>query len=133
VDRRLTRYEGDKFYHLGISIDGYILALPGVPLVASPKSAMILSVRVWDDAAGGKLTEEPHQITVLESFSSGTVIGSGLTRSREEQLQNLAENAALAIETYLLANREWFGPVLETPATAAALPTAAREAPEPRP
>jgi len=117
VDRRmgLERYQGDKFYHLGISIDGYILALPGVPLVASPKSALIISVRVWDDAAGVKLTEEPKQLTVLESASSGTILGSGLTSTREEQLQNLVENAALAIEEYLMENREWFG---EAPAPA---------------
>lgn len=117
VDRRLglARYQGDKFYHLGISIDGYILALPGVPLVASPKSALIISVRVWDDAAGEKLTVEPKQLTVLESASSGTILGSGLTSSREEQLQNLVENAALAIEEYLMENREWFG---EAPAPA---------------
>ncbi len=135
IDRRLglDRYAGDKFYHLGVAIDGYILALPGVPLVASPKSALIISVRVWDDAAGVKLTEEPKQLTVLESFSGGTVIGSGLTRTKEEQLQNLVENAALAIENYLLENREWFGPAGPRAQAAAALPDAARQAPQPRP
>ncbi len=108
IDRRIGRYTGTQFYHLGVSIDGYILALPGIPVVASPKSAMILSVRVWDDAAGVKLTEEPEQITVLESFSGGNLVGSGLTRSKEEQLQNLSENAALAIERYLQENAAWF-------------------------
>ncbi|MFT5060110.1 MAG: hypothetical protein ACI9KS_002687 [Sulfitobacter sp.] len=133
VDRRLGRYEGDKFYHLGISIDGYILALPGVPLVASPKSALIISVRVWDDAAGGKLTERPHQLTILESLSGGTLIGSGLTRTKEQQLQNLVENAALAIEKYLLNNREWFGEAPGPVPGAPELPAAAQERPSARP
>lgn len=133
VDRRLGRYEGDKFYHLGISIDGYILALPGVPLVASPKSALIISVRVWDDAAGEKLTEDPKQLTVLESFSGGTVIGSGLTRTKEQQLQNLVENAALSIERYLLENREWFGEAPGPVPGAAELPDAAQDRPTARP
>lgn len=108
IDRRLGRYEGDKLFHLGVAIDGYILALPGIPLVASPRSALIISVRVWDDALGQKLTENPKQITVLESFSGGTLVGSGLTRTREQQLANLTENAALAIESYLAENPQWF-------------------------
>ncbi len=108
IDRRIGRYEGTQFYHLGVSIDGYILAMPGIPVVASPKSAMIISVRVWDDAAGEKLTRDPHQITVLESFSGGNLFGSGLTRTKEQQLQNLSENAALAIERYLTENAGWF-------------------------
>ena len=45
IDRRMGRYDGTQFYHLGVSIDGYILAMPGIPVVASPKSAMIISVR----------------------------------------------------------------------------------------
>lgn len=137
IDRRFSRYDGDKFFHLGISVDGYILALPGIPLVASPKSALIISVRVWDDAAGVKLTEEPHQITVLESFSGETMVGSGLTRSKEEQLQNLVQNAALAVEKYLASHPEWFQPDPaaegEEVAAAAEAPEAAQTAPRPRP
>ena len=139
IDRRIGRYEGTQFYHLGVSIDGYILALPGIPVVASPKSAMIISVRVWDDAAGVKLTEDPRQITVLESFSGGNLVGSGLTRTKEEQLQNLSENAALAIERYLTENAEWFvskdGPTLPDAAVGTGGPAteAAQTAPTPRP
>ena len=36
VDRRFGRYEGEKLYHLGVSVDAYVLALPGIPIVASP-------------------------------------------------------------------------------------------------
>ena len=109
IDERFGRYAGDKLYHLGISVEGYILAPPGIPLVLSPKSGLIVNVTVWDDAAGGKINEEPRQFTVLESFSGETVVGSGLTQTREEQMTNLARNAAKQIENWLLENREWFG------------------------
>ena len=42
LETRFRRYEGDKFYHIGVSIEGYVLAQPGIPLVLSPKSVMIL-------------------------------------------------------------------------------------------
>ncbi|MBR9766776.1 MAG: hypothetical protein GYB53_25485 [Rhodobacteraceae bacterium] len=109
VQERFGRYEGDKLYHLGISIEGYILAPPGIPLVLSPKSGLIINVTVWDDAAGGKINEQPKQFTVLESFSGDTMVGSGLTQTREEQMRNLALNAAKVIEDWLLENRAWFG------------------------
>ncbi|MCA1336533.1 hypothetical protein [Pseudooceanicola marinus] len=109
IDERFGRYDGDKLYHLGISVEGYILAPPGIPLVLSPKSGLIVNVTVWDDAAGGKINEEPRQFTVLESFSGETVVGSGLTQTREEQMTNLARNAAKQIEDWLLENRDWFG------------------------
>jgi hypothetical protein len=113
IDARLGRYTGEKMFHVGVNVDGYLLAVPGIPVVASPKSAMIISVNVWDDAKNLKLTERAHQITVLEQISPETLVSSGLTQSREQQLQNLSENAARAIETYLKRNPEWFEPAQE--------------------
>lgn len=108
---RLGGHEGDRLYHVAVSVDGYALAVPGVPVVVSPKSAMVISVNLWDDAAGGKLNAKPRQMTVLESLSANTVIGSGLTTSREDQMRNLARNAARAIEAWLVGNPEaWFAP-----------------------
>lgn len=109
VTKRLKGYEGDKFYNIGISIDGYVLALPGVPIVFSPKSVLILSLTVWDDAAKTKLEEEPYQFSVFESLSGDTAIGSGLTQSKQEQMDNLNRNAAFKIHEYLADHPEWFG------------------------
>lgn len=109
VARRMGRYDGEGLYHLGISVDAYVLALPGVPVVASPKSILIFGVTVWDDAKGGKINEEPHQITVLEHISGESVIGSGLTQSKQKQMENLSNNAARAIEKWLRKNPTWFG------------------------
>jgi hypothetical protein len=110
IDDRFGRYDGTNYYHLGVSVEGYNIALPGVPLVVAPKSVLILNVSVWDDAKQIKLTPKPKQITVFESFSGDVIVGSGLTKSKEEQLANLAANAAKEIENFLLENREWFGP-----------------------
>jgi len=113
IDERFGRYEGAKDYHFGISVEGYVLAVPGVPLVLSPKSALILNVTVWDDAAGKKLNDEPHQVTVLETFGTGTIVGSGYTLSAEEQLEQLSQNAAKSVERYLVRQMKeegWFMP-----------------------
>jgi len=108
IDERFSPYEGDKYYHFGVSVEGYVLAIPGIPLVASPKSALIINLTVWDDAAGKKLNEEPEQLTILESISGETLVGSGLTQSREQQIENLSKNAAKAIQNWLRRNPDWF-------------------------
>lgn len=120
IAERFDRYDGDRLYHFGISVEGYVLAIPGVPVVAAPKSILIINLTVWDDAAGKKLNEEPHQITVFENFGADMVLGSGFTMSAEEQLEILARNAAKEVERYLVAQQKaqgWFTP---DPATASA-------------
>lgn len=110
---RFGRYTGDGLYHLGVSVEGYVLAAPGVPLVVSPKSVMIINLTVWSDELNKKLNEKPEQIAVIESLGSGAFIGSGYTLSADEQLTQLSENAAKAIERYLVKNHknaDWFVP-----------------------
>ena len=121
IDDRFGRYEGDKLYNIGISIDAYALAPPGVPLVLNPKSALGITVTIWDDAAQKKLNEKGEQIIVSEKFSGETVVGSGLTQSAEKQMETLSYNAAKAVETWLLKHPEWFGmpPLAEKPAESA--------------
>jgi len=111
IAERFERYEGEKLYHFGVSLEGYVLAQPGIPIVGSPKSALILRITVWDDAANKKLNEKAHQIVVFEQLSGGQVIGSGLTQSADEQLENLSKNAAKMIELWLVrqnAGEGWF-------------------------
>ncbi|AXI51998.1 hypothetical protein NAS141_09716 [Sulfitobacter sp. NAS-14.1] len=111
IAERFDRYEGARNYHFGVSVEGYVLAPPGIPLVLAPKSIMILNLTVWDDAAGKKLTDEPHQITVFESLDQGPIVGSGYTKTAEEQLKNLSQNAAKSIENYLVKQNKaegWF-------------------------
>lgn len=113
VAERFERYSGEKLYHFGVSVEGYVLAQPGIPVVASPKSVLIINLTVWDDAKGKKLNDKPEQITVLESLSGNSIVGSGLTQSKEQQMQNLSRNTAKMIEEFLVrkqAEEGWFKP-----------------------
>ena len=83
---------------------------------------MILNLTVWDDASGTKLNAEPKQITVFESFDQGPIVGSGYTKTAEEQLKNLSQNAAKSIENYLAKQNEaegWFNRPLDAVITRA--------------
>jgi len=121
IDRRFGEYEGDRLYHIGINVDGYALAPPGIPIVLNPRSVLVLSVNVWDDALGEKLHEEPEQIVIFEGSSPETfLLGSGLTRTREEQMQVLARNAARRIQLWMLRNPDWFNIDPDAAETAAA-------------
>lgn len=120
VANRFGRYEGPKLYNIGISIDGYALAPPGIPVVAAPKSVLVITANVWDDAAEQKLNVEGHRITVFESLSGETVIGTGLTRNKKEQMEALSYNAVKRVEEWFLDNPEWFGLPPKPPAPEAA-------------
>jgi hypothetical protein len=127
VDDRFgpMRYQGGKLYNIGISIDAYALAPPGVPLVVSPKSVVAITANIWDDAAEKKLNEEGERFTVFEGLSGETMIGSGLTRSKKQQMETLAYNAAKRVEEWLLEHPEWFDMTSEELATAMELRAAA--------
>ncbi|MEP2532126.1 hypothetical protein [Shimia sp.] len=106
IDTRFGRYDGTRLVHFGVNLSGYALAPPGLPLLFSPKSALIITVTAWDDRAGGKFNEEPREIIVLESFTGGSLVGSGYTLSPEEQMENLTYNATREIEEWMHQNRD---------------------------
>ena len=132
VDARFGRYDGTKLYNIGISVDGYALAPPGIPVVAAPKSILVVTANIWDDAARQKLNAEGKQITVFESLSGETVIGTGLTRNKQEQMDALAYNAVKRLEEWLLQNPEWFG-MPPKPGSGASHASAATPVPAPAP
>lgn len=103
-------YDGDKYYHIAVSIDAYVLALPGIPVVASPKSTLIMGLTIWDDSTQTKLNDPPEQIIVLEDLSAKNILGSGLTQSKEEQLASLAKAAAKEIRKWMTENEHLFQP-----------------------
>ena len=86
VEQRFGRYNGTKLYNIGISVDGYALAPPGIPVVAAPKSVLVITANIWDDAAQLKLNPEGERFTVFESLSGETVIGTGITRTKQQQM-----------------------------------------------
>ncbi|MCR9109507.1 MAG: hypothetical protein NXH94_11450 [Rhodobacteraceae bacterium] len=105
---RFSRFEGDKYYHLGISVEAYSLPPPIIP----GKSAVAMNVTLWDDAAQAKMNAEPKQIQVIKVFESR------ISKSRDQQLTGLAEEAARLVEVWLREMQEtdgWFtGPVGDT-------------------
>lgn len=115
VDDRFgeARFFGDKFFHIGVAVEAYVLAYPGVPLVYSPKSVMIFSVNFFEDSTQLKLNEEAIQITVFEPCCTIPLLGSGFTRGADEQMEGLSFNAARAIERTMRENADWFGGVPE--------------------
>ncbi|MCV6584176.1 MAG: hypothetical protein OIF47_01440 [Marinibacterium sp.] len=114
ISDRFGRYDGEGTYHFGISVEGYMLAPGGVPVIYSPKSALIINVTVWDDDAGRKLNDKPHQMTIFEDTTQKSfVLGSGNIRDVQQQIDGMAENAAEQIEKWLAEQHEvnrWFTP-----------------------
>lgn len=101
VDGRLRRYDGPQEYDLGISLEGYMLAPPGVPVLYSPKSTAIILVHVYDVGQEEFLVRK-HQIQVLENTTGESLlVGSGHSRTKQEQIAGLALNAVDAVEEWL--------------------------------
>lgn len=101
LEERFSRFEGDRFYHIGVSVEAYSLPPPIVP----GKSALAMRVTIWDDATQTKLNPETELITVIEVFESR------LTMTREEQMRKLAERAAKMTEDWLresMTENGWF-------------------------
>lgn len=109
VDDRFGRYQGTKLYNIGIAVEAFALAPPGVPVVLKPRSILVITANVWDDAAQKKLNPEGKQFHIFEKGSAETMVGSGLTQNRQRQMEILSYNAAKRIEQWFLDNPEWFG------------------------
>jgi hypothetical protein len=111
IKDRFGRYEntGSKRYNLGISVDGYALAPPGIPIILKPRSLLVITANIWDDAARKKLNPEGKRLIIFENTTGKTIISSGLTQSRNEQMRILSYNAAKSVEGWLLDNPQWFG------------------------
>ena len=50
------------------------------------------------------------QLTVLEQITGETLVGSGLTQTKKQQMENLSASAAKAIQNWMLKHPEWFTP-----------------------
>jgi hypothetical protein len=125
VQDRFGRYNGTKLYNIGISVDAYALAPPGIPLVLKPKSVLVVTASIFDDAAGKQLNAEGKRFTIFEKLSPETFVGSGVTQSKEKQMQVLSYNVAKRVEEWLLDNPEWFGLPPKKKAGATETPAAA--------
>ncbi|MGB0661421.1 MAG: hypothetical protein ACPGNV_14755 [Mangrovicoccus sp.] len=107
VQAQLGRFDGPSKYSIGIKVQGYVLAQPGIPVLLAPRSTLLLSVNVYDSVPQ-RLNAKPKNLTIFEDAGADTVVGSGYTQSAAQQLKELAENAAIEIELWLRENPQWF-------------------------
>ncbi|MCX8952906.1 hypothetical protein OU790_05600 [Ruegeria sp. NA] len=111
VDIRLGRYEGTQEYDIGISLEGYMLAPPGIPIIYNPKSTAIVLVNVYD-VKKEKFLAKGKQFQVLEDTTGGSALkGSGHERTKEEQMAGLSLKIADRVEEWLAEEHEdkgWF-------------------------
>lgn len=111
VDIRLGRYEGAQEYDIGISLEGYMLAPPGIPVIYNPKSTAIVLVNVYD-VNKKEFLAKGKQFQVLEDTTGGSALkGSGHERTKEEQMSGLALKVADRVEEWLAEEHKdngWF-------------------------
>ncbi|MBO9467831.1 hypothetical protein J7443_21555 [Tropicibacter sp. R15_0] len=103
LEERFRRFDGDQYYHIGVSVEAYSLPPPVVP----GKSALAVRVTVFDDATQAKLNEKTKEIHAIHVFESR------LQMTREDQIARLSESVALEIEKWMRQMHEekgWFAP-----------------------
>tara|TARA_B110000483_G_C18202740_1_gene546025 strand:- start:698 stop:1249 length:552 start_codon:yes stop_codon:yes gene_type:complete len=108
LSKLLINQNGDHFFHISAIISGYVLAQPGIPVLLSPKSVLIIDVFIFDDQTQQKVFEKPRRFAIFESFSTDTIIGTGLTLTAEQQLDDLTTIAVNKIGNWLIDNKEIF-------------------------
>jgi hypothetical protein len=129
VDARLRRFQGDGSYSIGIKVQGYVLAPPGIPVLFAPRSTLFLSVNAYDDVPS-RLNVDTRNLTIWEDAGGDTVIGSGYSQTAQEQLDEMASNAAIEIELWLRENEDWFGGPSARPENRANSPKAPENSPD---
>lgn len=109
ITKRFGAYEGDVPYTISYSLDGYILATRGGRLALAPNSAMAMTVHIWTNEPPKRLEERSKQLLIFEGFDGETIVGSGLFRTRDEQMDALGKQFSKAVERWLLVNGDLFG------------------------
>jgi hypothetical protein len=107
LQARFGRFEGTGSYSIGVKVQGYVLSGPAVPVLFAPRSQLFLSVNAYDDSPA-RLNADTLNLTVHEDAGGDTVVGSGYSQTAEEQIAELASNAAIEIERWLRKNPDWF-------------------------
>ncbi|UWQ83804.1 hypothetical protein [Leisingera caerulea] len=132
LNTRLRRYSGGQEYDVAVTLEGFMLAPPGVPVLFSPKSAVVVNVFVYD-VANRKFLAKKHQMEIFESTTGeSALLGSGHARTKQQQIQGLAVNIADKVEEWMAENhkeQDWFAPRPAAGSAGAAAPDAAEPAP----
>ncbi|MCD9149443.1 hypothetical protein [Pseudophaeobacter flagellatus] len=129
LEARLGRYDGAGKYDVAITLEGFLLATGGIPVLVNPKSAAVVNVFVYDVSTKSYLVRE-HQMQIFEDTTGeSAIIGSGYSRTKAEQIDGLALKIVDGLEEYMAeqhAENGWFD---GASAAVAAGPDAAAPAP----
>lgn len=113
LDTRLRRYEGSQQYDVAVTLEGFMLAPAGVPVLFTPKSVVVVNVFVYD-VEQEKFLAKKHQMEIFESTTGeSALVGSGHARSKQQQIQGLAVNIADKVEEWIAEQHRkegWFAP-----------------------
>jgi hypothetical protein len=103
-----SRYQGSKLYNIGISVDAYALAPPGIPVVAAPK----VGAGGHGEHLGRRSAEEAEPRGPADHRLRKPVGRDGdrhrADADKQQQMDALAFNAAVKVEDWLLEHPEWF-------------------------
>lgn len=118
---RLGRYSGSGKYDVAVTLEGFLLATGGIPVLVNPKSAAVVNVFVYDVTTQTYLAKE-HQMKIFEDTTGeSAIIGSGYSRTKAEQIDGLSLRIIDALEEYMAeqhALHGWFGAATTTPVSA---------------
>ncbi len=113
LEARLRRYDGSQEYDVAVTLEGFMLAPPGVPILFSPKSVAVVNVFVYDVAKEEFLANK-HQMEIFEDTTGkSALVGSGHSRTKEQQIAGLSLNIADAVEEWMAEQHKlhgWFAP-----------------------
>ena len=107
IERRFGAYTGGTGYVIALNIDGYALAPPGIPVILTPKSILIVSANLWRADPQEKLAGA-EQLTTFEGADT-LLLGSGLVKDSDEQLATLCRNMARKVQSWLLRDPTLIG------------------------
>ncbi len=113
LNARLDRYQGSQEYDVAVTLEGFMLAPAGVPIVFSPKSVAVVNVFVYDVTGAVFLAEKVQMEIFEDTTGQSALLGSGHSRTKQEQIDGLALNIADKIEEYIAekhAEEGWFTP-----------------------
>ncbi len=113
MNARLGRYQGKQEYDVAVTLEGFMLAPPGVPILFSPKSIAVVNVFVYDVTGKTFLAEKVQMKIFEDTTGESALVGSGHSRTKAEQIDGLALNIADKVEEYIAEKHleeGWFAP-----------------------
>jgi hypothetical protein len=111
METRLRRYDGAQEYDVAVSLEGFLLAPPGIPVLVNPKSVVVVNVFVYDVAGKEYLARKVQMEVYEDTTGQSAILGSGHSRTKEEQIAGLSLNIADKIEEWMAAEHKengWF-------------------------